>query len=51
MSKEPTAAEYEKAATEKWQAELLRRLEAGEHLNKADKKEALKLKKQKARLD
>lgn len=33
----------EKSATEKREAELLRRLEAGEYLSRSDRKEAIKL--------
>lgn len=37
----------EKAAAEKREVELLRRLEAGEYLSKADRKEAVALRKAK----
>lgn len=43
MTKEPTTAEYAKSVKDRWEAELVRRLESGEFLSRADRKEALRL--------
>ena len=51
MTKEPSTEEYAKQTTEKWECELVRRLEAGEYLGRTDRKEAIRLQKIRASKD